>query len=65
MKSLDERIAELDAILDSGVSSMTVDGETTAIDLAAVRKRRDELMAEKAGNRRPTMVALDLSRAFG
>lgn len=64
MKTLDERIAQLDAMLDAGVTTFTVDGETQTIDLAQVRKRRDELVAQKAAQTRPTLVALNLGSAW-
>lgn len=40
------RIAEINAILVSGVTTMTVDGVTTVYDHDSLRKERTQLMAE-------------------
>ncbi len=39
-----DRLAEIDAILASGASSVTVDGTTTAYDLRALERERLELL---------------------
>ena len=63
---LKEAIANLEQILDSGASSVTVDGETTTFDLAAVSSRIKDLKAELATlqgkkTRRPIFNRIDLS----
>lgn len=37
------KIAEIDAILDDGIDSVTIDGNTTHYDFAELRRRRAEL----------------------
>lgn len=44
---IDSRIAEIDAILASGASSVTVDGTTTSYDLKQLTKERMELLKRK------------------
>lgn len=44
---IDSRIAEIDAILASGASSVTVDGTTSSYDLEHLRKERLELLRRK------------------
>lgn len=44
---IDSRLAEIDAILASGASSVTVDGTTTSYDLAHLAKERLELLKRK------------------
>ena len=63
---LKEAITNLEQILDSGASSVTVDGETTTFDLAAVSSRIKDLKAELATlqgkkTRRPIFNRIDLS----
>lgn len=41
-----EEIASIDSVLSSGVSSVTVDGTTTAYDLESLRKRKSELLSQ-------------------
>lgn len=62
MASIAERIAAIDAILESGVSSHTVDGTTTQYNVDSLRKERQNLVQELAGLRtiqRCTPVRLD------
>lgn len=57
------KIAELEAILQSGATSVTVDGVVTQIDLAEVRRQLRELRAsdDTQKKRRPlaTRIRLD------
>lgn len=56
------RVAEIDAILASGASSVTVDGTTTAYNLRELRAERLELLKQLesgtagAQRRRPYMM---------
>jgi len=61
-----EAISNLEQVLDSGASSVTVDGETTTFDLGAVASRIKDLKSELATlqgkkNRRPIFNRIDLS----
>ncbi len=61
-----EAIANLEQILDSGASSVTVDGETTTFDMKSVNARLSSLKAELATlqgkkTRRPIFNTIDLS----
>ncbi len=61
-----EAISNLEQILDSGASMVTIDGETTQFDLSAVSARLRDLKAELATlqgkkNRRPLFNRVDLS----
>tara|TARA_R100001463_G_scaffold96145_2_gene150666 strand:+ start:1187 stop:1399 length:213 start_codon:yes stop_codon:yes gene_type:complete len=63
---LKEAIANLEQILDSGASMITIDGETTQFDLDAVVARLKDLKAELStlqGKkvRRPIFNRIDLS----
>jgi hypothetical protein len=63
---LKEAIANLEQILDSGASMITIDGETTQFDLDAVGARLKDLKAELStlqGKkiRRPIFNRIDLS----
>lgn len=55
-------IARLRAILNSGKSSYTIEGQTVSYDLAQVRKRLLELIAEDDTEtvRRPRSVRIKL-----
>ena len=57
-------IAEIQAVLRSGVKTVTVDGVTTQFDLAALRRELSFLMKTDTVNksRRPTCASIDLSR---
>lgn len=44
---IDDRLAEIDAILASGASSVTVDGTTSTYNLEQLRKERLELLKRK------------------
>jgi hypothetical protein len=59
-------IANLETLLDSGASSVSVDGETTTFDLGAAQSRLRDLKAELATlqgkqSRRPLFNRIDLS----
>lgn len=61
-----EAISNLEQILDSGASSVTVDGETTTFDMKSVNARLSSLKSELATlqgkkNRRPIFNTIDLS----
>lgn len=63
---LKEAIANLEQILDSGASSVTVDGETTSFDMKAINERLKDLKSELATlqgkkTRRPIFNRIDLS----
>lgn len=51
MATIAERIAAIDAILESGVASHTVDGTTTQYDIESLRKERSILIDALAGCR--------------
>lgn len=56
------KIAELQAILQAGASSVAVDGTNVAFDLAEVRQQLRELMASDQTNagRRPVASSINL-----
>jgi hypothetical protein len=56
------RIADIDAILRSGVASFTNDGTTITHNFAELRKERRRLAAsdDTLKGKRPTSVQLDL-----
>ena len=61
-----EAISNLEQILDSGASSVTVDGETTTFDMKSVNARLASLKSELATlqgkkTRRPIFNTIDLS----
>jgi hypothetical protein len=63
---LKDAIANLEQILDSGASSISIDGETTTFDLGKVEERLRSLKAELAtlqgkAPRRPLFNRIDLS----
>lgn len=61
------RIAEIDAILSSGVTQTVTDGITTVIDLAALERERNRLARTDAVKRkkRPFFRRLRLDRFQG
>jgi len=66
VQELKEAIANLEQILDSGATTVSVDGNTTVFNLEDVRKRLNELknelrQAEGKSNRRPLFNSIDLS----
>lgn len=56
------KIAELQAILQAGANSVSVDGTTVAYDLAEVRRQLRELMANDRtqSGRRPVASNINL-----
>jgi hypothetical protein len=60
------KIAELRTLLESGVSSSSVDGVSTSIDRESVRKelRRLEQADDTARLKRPVCASIDLSNCF-
>jgi len=56
------RIAEIREILQSGATSVSVDGTTTQLDLASLRRELRELMREDdvQRGRRPRVSSVDL-----
>jgi hypothetical protein len=57
--AIETRIAEIDAVLQSGAASVTVDGTTTSYDHKALRAERQRLETQlRAGTkrRRPYMM---------
>lgn len=61
-----QRIAEIQEILRTGARQITNDGQTITFDFNALRKELRQLMSQDDVNRgrRPSVVSIDLSRAF-
>jgi hypothetical protein len=64
-QDLQNRITELESLIDSGATSITQDGQTVAFDVTSARKRLRELKneLEKANDgpkRRPRIFTIDL-----
>ena len=69
MPDYSTEIAELEAILNGSIDSVSVDGTSTHVDLDAARKRLAELRAKDtlsiaAGSVRPRVVGLNLRGAW-
>lgn len=60
MATIEEQIAALEAILNAGVTSASVDGQTVTYDLAQVRKRLKELTRSNDPSKNPTVASIDL-----
>jgi len=60
------KIAEIRTLLESGVSSATVDGVSTSIDRASLRAELRRLEAEDstARTKRPPAASIDFSNCF-
>ena len=60
----EDAIAELNDVIRSGVTSMEVDGQVIATDLAMAAKARRELIEEQTATRhnRPRVSTIDLSQ---
>ncbi|MCM2369649.1 hypothetical protein [Aporhodopirellula aestuarii] len=58
-----KRISEIDEILASGVTSVTVDGTTTRVDHDSLRKERRNLYARLPGGkgRNPLFVSVNVT----
>jgi len=56
-------IAKLEAVLNSGAETMTVDGMTVRVDIRQLRQRLRELRAADDTHRfkRPAVASVDLS----
>jgi len=66
VSDIKEAISNLEHLLDSGASMVTIDGETTQFDLSAAAARLKDLKAELATlqgkqTRRPIFNRIDLS----
>ncbi len=66
VNELKEAIANLEQILDSGATTVSVDGNTTVFNLDEARKRLKELQdelrqAQNKSRRRPIFNSIDLS----
>ncbi len=66
VNELKEAIANLEQILDSGATTVSVDGNTTVFNLDEARKRLKELQdelrqAQNKSRRRPLFNSIDLS----
>lgn len=59
-----DAIEDLDEILNTGASSVTVDGVTTSFDHDSIRKRKNELLAEQTPSRRPRVSTINLGKSF-
>lgn len=61
------KIAELRAILQSGVTTVSVAGTTTTIDLNVIRQQLRELERtdDTEGARKPRMTSLDVGGLMG
>ena len=59
-----QRIAEIRAILTSGVTSTNVDGTTIQLDLDSLRRELHQLQREDDGQhvRKPRVTSVNLSR---
>ena len=62
MANNESKIAELQAILDSGATTIVVDGTTVAVEHASIRKRIQTLKAQDPNfrNRRPRAASIKL-----
>jgi hypothetical protein len=61
------KVAEIEAILDSGVTSTRAGDLSATVDLEALRKRRDDLLAQDPKlrpRRRPRFYGVDLGNAW-
>lgn len=69
MADYTEEIKHLESIVNGAVSATSVDGTSTAWDIAAARKRLTELRgldadSQAAGRTRPRVFKLNLGGAF-
>lgn len=60
-QTIDQEIADLEAILNAGATSMFTDGQKATWDLDQVRRRLGELRRRKDHMRRPRIATIDLS----
>ncbi len=63
MKSVAERIRELEAMLDTGTTQLKVDGLVIHVDPTEIRRRLAELKEQDAAStrKRPRVISIDLS----
>lgn len=62
MADYSTEIAELEAILQAGASSVVVDGQSVTYDLKQIRRRLRELKAaDDTATKRPVALSIDLS----
>ena len=63
---IDAEIANLEALLNAGATSITSDGETVTLDQNSIRRRLAELQAMKIGksHQQRKVRTIDLSNAF-
>lgn len=61
-KELQTKIKALDAKIESGVTTTSVDGTTVSISIAELRQERDRLisMSDQYRKRRPTSASIYL-----
>jgi len=61
-KELQTKIQALDAKIESGVTTTSVDGTTVSISIAELRQERDRLisMSDQYRKRRPTSASIYL-----
>ena len=60
--ALADQIAALEAILDVGVQTVTVDGRTVTYDFQAIGRRLGQLRRQLTDTNRPRVASIDLSR---
>jgi hypothetical protein len=61
-----DEIARIRALLNSGATTVTVDGQTVVVDHDALRRRLRELQATDSENpiRRPRVSSINLTNAW-
>ena len=59
MAAIDDKIAQLEQILDTGAESITVDGMTTRINLDHVRQRLRDLYRQRDRRSQAIPIRLD------
>ena len=58
MAAIDDQIAKLEQIVNLGVESNTVDGQTTRVNLTEVRRRLRELYRTRQGRNQVQQIRL-------
>ena len=61
MATIAQEIADIEELLNTGATSVTVDGQSVSVDQAALRRRLAELRHQQTPARRPRVATLDLS----
>lgn len=56
-----QEIADIDAILNSGATSIEIDGQKVAVDHDALRKRRAELVSEDSVQKKRKRLIVPLN----